>query len=61
MIAWITMISAQSAAAFVVYPRWGTEGLAILQSVTFGVIGIWLWPIAMKGYRRNATSPLPSS
>ncbi|MEH2511219.1 O-antigen/teichoic acid export membrane protein [Nitrobacteraceae bacterium AZCC 1564] len=61
MIAWVTMISAQSAAAFVVYPRWGTEGLAILQSVTFGVICIWLWVLAIKGHRRNAVSSFSSS
>jgi O-antigen/teichoic acid export membrane protein len=61
MLAWIIMISIQSATAFVVYPRWGVEGLAILQSMTFGVICIWLWLLAMREHRQSAVSAVPSS
>jgi O-antigen/teichoic acid export membrane protein len=61
MIAWITMISIQSAAAFVVYPRWGAQGLAILQSMTFGVVCIWLWLLVMREHRQNVTSPFSLS
>ncbi len=61
MIAWITMISIQSAAAFAVYPRWGAQGLAILQSMTFGVVCIWLWLLVMREHRQNVTSPFSLS
>jgi O-antigen/teichoic acid export membrane protein len=61
MLAWITMIGAQSIAAFVVYPHWGTEGLAILQSLTFGVICTWLWLLATRDHRQNAIGSFPPS
>lgn len=61
MLAWVTMISLQSAAAFTVYPRWGVEGLAILQSTALGVICIWLWVLVIRGHRQSAVSALPSS